>query len=57
MQKFPEGEIPWPWVQKILEKHGVPMPLHGENAEEAAQLGITMGSPASVTAVFQYLGY
>lgn len=55
--RFPDGNVPWPWVQKLLEKHGVPLPLSGEDEEDAAKYGIRMGQPATVAAIFMYLDY
>lgn len=58
LERFPSGDVPWPWVQKILKGHGVPLPLMiGLGKEDAAQYGIQQGKAADVHQLARFLGY
>lgn len=58
LERFPSGDVPWTYVQKILKEHGVPLPLMvGLGKEEAAQHGIRQGKPADVHQLAKFLGY
>jgi hypothetical protein len=58
LERFPNGDVPWPWVQKILKGHGVPLPLMiGLGKEHAAEYGIRQGKSADVHRLARYLGY
>ena len=58
LERFPSGDVPWPWVQKILKGHDVPLPLMiGLGKEDAAQYGIQQGKPADVHQLARFLGY
>ena len=58
LERFPSGDVPWPWVQKILKGHGVPLPLMiGIGKEDAEQYGIRQGKPADVHQLARFLGY
>jgi len=58
LERFPGGDVPWPWVQKILKGHGVPLPLMiGLGKEDAEQYGIRQGKAADVHQLARFLGY
>ena len=58
LERFPSGDVPWPWVEKILTKHGVPLPLMiGLGKEEAEQYGVRQGKSADVHQLARFLGY
>jgi hypothetical protein len=58
LERFPSGDVPWPWVQKILKGHGVPLPLMiGLGKEDAERYGIRQGKPADVHQLARFLGH
>lgn len=58
IERFPSGDVPWSWVQKILKEHGVPLPLMiGLGKEDAAAYGIQQGKSADVHKLANFLGY
>lgn len=58
LERFPSGDVPWPWVEKILKGHGTSMPLMiGLGKEDAEQYGIRQGKPADVHQLARFLGY
>lgn len=55
--RFPDGRVPWKWIEKVLDSHGVRLPLSGADAAEAEEYGLRPGQAASVDDVLRFLGY